>query len=115
MALDSETVPEEVRRAVIESRLPVHEWPDRSLVIAAVDAMPGELARFDRNSGVPLVDAVTASCAVPGVWPPATIGGRRYIDGGTRSLPTPTWPLGTTAYSCLCYGAAGPVPRRARG
>lgn len=40
---------------------------------------------FDRASGVPLADAVTASCAVPGVWPPATISGRRYVDGGVRS------------------------------
>ena len=32
-----------------------------------------------------LVDAVVASCAVPGVWPPATIDGRRYVDGGARS------------------------------
>jgi NTE family protein len=40
---------------------------------------------FDRTSGVGLVDAVAASCAVPGVWPPVTIGDRRYIDGGVRS------------------------------
>jgi NTE family protein len=31
------------------------------------------------------VDAVAASCAVPGAWPPVTIDGRRYIDGGTRT------------------------------
>jgi NTE family protein len=31
------------------------------------------------------VDAVAASCAVPMVWPPMTISGRRYIDGGVRS------------------------------
>ena len=37
------------------------------------------------TSGVGLVDAVAASCAVPGVWPPVTIGDRRYIDGGVRS------------------------------
>jgi NTE family protein len=29
---------------------------------------------------------VAASCAVPGVWPPVTINGRRYMDGGVRSL-----------------------------
>jgi NTE family protein len=34
---------------------------------------------------VTLVDAVAASCSVPGVWPPTTIGGRRWIDGGVRS------------------------------
>lgn len=33
-----------------------------------------------------IVDAVAASCAVPGVWPPVTIGGSRYIDGGIWSL-----------------------------
>jgi NTE family protein len=33
-----------------------------------------------------LVDAVAASCAVPGVWPPVAIGDRRYMDGGTRSM-----------------------------
>ena len=32
-----------------------------------------------------LVDAVAASCAVPGIWPPVTIGGSRYMDGGVRS------------------------------
>jgi len=40
---------------------------------------------FTRASGVALVDAVAASCALPGVWPPVGIGGRRYIDGGIRS------------------------------
>src|SRR6266487_4313614 len=29
--------------------------------------------------------AVAASCAVPMVWSPVTIDGRRYMDGGTRS------------------------------
>jgi NTE family protein len=86
MALEATTVAEELRRAAIEGRLPIHEWPDRPLVITAVDAVTGELARFDRDSGVPLVDAVAASSAVPGVWPPVTIGGRRYIDGGVRSF-----------------------------
>ena len=47
--------------------------------------LTGELVVFDRESGVELVDAVAASCAVPGVWPPATVAGRRYIDGGARS------------------------------
>jgi NTE family protein len=41
---------------------------------------------FDKDSGADLVDAVTASCAIPGIWPPVTIGGGRYVDGGTRSV-----------------------------
>jgi len=85
MALAARTVSEAERRAVIESRLPVRDWPERRLLITAVDAHTGEFVAFDAGSGVPLVDAVAASCAVPGVWPPVTIDGRRYIDGGIRS------------------------------
>jgi NTE family protein len=86
MALEADTVPENVRRAVIEARLPVHEWPDQPLRLAAVEATTGSLVSFDRHAGVSLVDAVAASCAVPGVWPPVTIHGDRYVDGGVRSL-----------------------------
>ncbi|WP_212831425.1 patatin-like phospholipase family protein [Catellatospora sp. TT07R-123] len=73
------------RRAVIASRLPDLDWPERPLMITASDAHTGEFVVFDRDSGVPLLDAVTASCAVPGVWPPAQINGRSFIDGGMRS------------------------------
>ena len=85
MAVAAHTVEEAQRRAVIADRLPVHTWPDRRLLVTAVAADTGEFTVFDRDSGVALVDAVTASCAVPGVWPPITIDGRRYIDGGVRS------------------------------
>jgi NTE family protein len=86
MALAATTVPEAERRAVIEARLPVHAWPAAPrLLITAIDVVTGELVVFDRSSGVGLVDAVAASCAVPGVWPPVTIGDRRFMDGGVRS------------------------------
>jgi NTE family protein len=85
MALAASTVTEAERRAVISRRLPRHEWPDRPLLIPVVEAETGEVSVLDRDSGVPLVDAVAASCAVPMVWPPMTINGRRYIDGGVRS------------------------------
>jgi NTE family protein len=71
-----------VREGVIASRLPVHTWPEHRLLVVAVDAESGERRVFDRTSGVQLVDAVAASCALPGVWPPVTIDGRRYMDGG---------------------------------
>lgn len=64
----------------------MHDWPDRDLRIVAVDATTGVEAVFTRDSGAGLVDVVGASCAVPGVWPPVTIGERRYIDGGLRSV-----------------------------
>ena len=85
IALATETVTEPVRREVIEHRLPSHDWPDRELRIPAIDTATGELVAFDRASGVSLVDAVAASCAVPGVWPPVTIGARRFMDGGVGS------------------------------
>ncbi|MER6448887.1 patatin-like phospholipase family protein [Streptomyces venezuelae] len=85
LALAAHTVGEEERRDVLASRLVSREWPERRLVVTAVDAQSGELEAFERGSGSGLVDAVSASCAVPGVWPPVTVGGRRFIDGGIRS------------------------------
>ncbi|MEA2628802.1 MAG: hypothetical protein QOJ10_1262 [Chloroflexota bacterium] len=85
-ALKARTVQESERREVIRRRLPKTSWPEQKLLITAVDAETGESHVFDRDSGVPLADAVAASCAVPIVWPPITIGGHRYIDGGVRSI-----------------------------
>ncbi|WP_297595176.1 patatin-like phospholipase family protein [Mycobacterium sp.] len=85
VALATKTVPAPVRRQVIAQRLPSHDWPDRTLRLTAIDVATGELTVFDRESGVDLVDAVAASCAVPGAWPPVTIAGRHYMDGGIAS------------------------------
>ncbi|BAX94085.1 patatin-like phospholipase family protein [Mycobacterium shigaense] len=85
VALSTGTVAEPVRRRVIAQRLPSHDWPRRVLRITAIDTATGDLAVFDAASGVELVDAVASSCAVPGAWPPVTVGGRRYMDGGIAS------------------------------
>ena len=85
-AADSGRTPSaDERRAAITAALGTTEWPDRPLVVTAVDADSGESTTFTRSSGVELVAAVGASCAVPGVYPPVTIAGRRYMDGGMRS------------------------------
>lgn len=74
------------RVSVIRSRIPVNQWPtDRDLLITAVEAETGRFTVFERGSGVDLVTAVAASCAVPTVWPPVAIGGHHYVDGGMRS------------------------------
>ena len=70
-------------RATVASRLPSQSWPERPLLITAVDAQTGEPVMFDRHSGVDLVDAVAASCAGGGL--PYRIGDHRYIDGGYRA------------------------------
>jgi NTE family protein len=85
LALETSTVSESVRRAAISARVPEEHWPASTLLLTAVDAETGEPTVFTKDSGVDLVDAVAASCAVPGVWPPVTIYGHRYIDGGVRS------------------------------
>ncbi|MFL6021940.1 MAG: patatin-like phospholipase family protein [Marmoricola sp.] len=75
----------EARREVIRSRIGDPAWPEHDLRITAVDTDHGEFVVFDASSGVSLLDAVTASCAVPLVWPPVPIGGTTYVDGGIRS------------------------------
>ena len=111
VAAGTPTVPEPVRRKVIEHRLPNHDWPDRDVRITAIDIGTGELVVFDRSSGVALVDAVAASCAVPGTWPPVTIGERRYVDGGVASsVHTAVASDCTTAVLLVPSGESAPAP-----
>ncbi|MET7964647.1 patatin-like phospholipase family protein [Micromonospora zamorensis] len=113
MALAARTPSEASRRAVIEARLPAREWPQRRLLVTAVDASSGEFVVFDRDSEVSLVDAVGASCAVPGVWPPVTIGARRFVDGGMRSTVNADLAAGAQRVLVLAptSAAIGPMPR----
>jgi NTE family protein len=69
-------------RATVAARLPSQLWPERRMLLTAVDAHTGEPVEFDGHSGVDLVDAVAASCAG---GPPHRIGDSQYIDGGYRS------------------------------
>ncbi|MFF6793921.1 patatin-like phospholipase family protein [Streptomyces filamentosus] len=113
LALRARTVDEATRRATVAKRLgDLTDWPAAGrLRITAVDAESGALGVFDGGGGaggdadggtddvgnagssggaagldgVGLVDAVTASCAIPGAWPPASLVGRRWIDGGIHS------------------------------
>ncbi len=69
-------------RATVASRLPGQQWPQRTVLITAVDAHTGEPVVFDNHSGVELADAVAASCS-SGL--PYRIGDNPYIDGGYRA------------------------------
>ncbi|GAA2391201.1 patatin-like phospholipase family protein [Dactylosporangium salmoneum] len=84
LALEAEVGPPEPWLEAFARRLPVEGWP-RPLVVTAVDAATGEPVAWDADSGVPLVPAVTASCAVPCIFPPIPVDGSRYMDGGVRS------------------------------
>ncbi|HEY2048038.1 MAG TPA: patatin-like phospholipase family protein [Caulobacteraceae bacterium] len=67
------------------SELPDHTWPDRGFACTAVDAETGEFVLWNAAAKVGLARAVASSCSVPGIFPPITLNGRRYIDGGMRS------------------------------
>ncbi len=73
------------RRAMVAARLPRADWPDRPMIVVAVNAHTGELAALGRDSGASLVDAVTAGTALPGLVPTHSINGTHYINGGVRS------------------------------
>jgi NTE family protein len=96
----------EQRLTVIRSRLPSTEWPERDLRVTVVDAVSGEFRVITRLDGVPLVDAVAASCAVPGVYPPIPIGDRTYIDGGFHSSAN-----ADLARGCAKIVVLAPLPR----
>ncbi|SEH91976.1 MULTISPECIES: patatin-like phospholipase family protein [unclassified Leifsonia] len=69
-------------RSAVAARLPRPGWPERRILITAIDATTGDPVVFDRDSGVDLVDAVAASCAGSVAY---RIGERLYLDGGYRS------------------------------
>jgi len=85
LALKADTAVAQARRDVIARRLPSHGWGKPSLTVVAIDAASGGERCLDASSGVALLDAVAASCAVPGIWPTVSIGGREHYDGGVPS------------------------------
>lgn len=62
------------------------------------------------RSPVEFVDAVTASCAIPGVFPPVELAGEHYVDGGIRmNLPADiAYTLGATRVIAVVSSAEGP-------
>jgi NTE family protein len=111
---DSSFPPEvaEQRRATVAARLPRHEWPDRPMIVVALEAHTGELVAFDRGSGVDLVDAVAASTSLPGPGPTHEIAGTRYINGGVRSAENADLASGYANVLVLSPfgGRSGPPP-----
>jgi NTE family protein len=85
LALDADTVAEgDFTGAPVFAQLAGCEWPE-SFRCTAIGTQTGELRVWDAVAGVPLDRAVASSCAVPAVFPPVTIDGTRYMDGGMRT------------------------------
>ena|SRR5215211_1638713 len=86
LALEAKTDSEERWLAALRAGLvKSDDWPEQRLVVTSVDAETGAFKTWDRDAGVPMLAAIASSCAVPGMFPPVTVAGRRYIDGGVRS------------------------------
>ena len=114
-ALQSETMTED---AFIKSfghtiaDYPDGSWPDR-FACTAVDTADGSFVMWNRESGVSLACAVGSSCSVPGIFPPVTIRGRRYMDGGMRSATNADMAKGCDLVFVVALSlgaAAGPNP-----
>lgn len=74
----------------LESNLKARNFEDLSipLVIVAADIVAGKIANFMEGN---LIPAILASCAVPIVFTPVTIGDGHYVDGGIfKNFPVST-------------------------
>ncbi|HEY1707133.1 MAG TPA: patatin-like phospholipase family protein [Rhizomicrobium sp.] len=84
-ALAAKTMPEEAFIASFGHVASGKEgWPT-GYACTAVDAEDGRFVVWDEHSGIELGRGIASSCSVPGIFPPITIKGRRYVDGGMRS------------------------------
>jgi NTE family protein len=92
-------------------------WPERGYACTAVDAHDGSSTLWDRSSGVSLARAVASSCSVPGIYPPITLNGRRYIDGGMRSATNADLATGherVVVVAVMAGGRGSPAQERQR-
>lgn len=87
------------------------DWTEQFGCVA-VDAADGTVHVLRRDCGAPLAAAVAASCCLPGMGAPVTIGGRRYIDGGFASTANADLAAGCTRVLVIAYRPPGPAGER---
>ncbi len=77
-------------KRTIDSIVPAETFDELEvpLSVTSVDADTGELVIFGAGGrqDVALAEALYASCALPLYYPPASIGGRTFVDGGMRAV-----------------------------
>ncbi len=79
--------PREPLRALLQANLPVQTFAELRVPFECVAASIERAAEHWFTDGA-LVDAVLASCAVPGLLPPVELDGEHYLDGGlVHSIP----------------------------
>ena len=98
----------EATQARFHTDLP-QEWPDAETYICAVDLYTGKRVVFGAP-GAPranLPDAVLASTAIPGVFPPVRIGARHYVDGGIASATSLDFAVDAGCHKIICIAPLG--------
>jgi NTE family protein len=83
-------------------------WP-KGYSCTAVDTESGEFVVWTAAHGVELDRAIASSCSVPGLFPPVTINGRRYMDGGMRSPLNADVPVGHSEVVVVSVLPASPI------
>jgi predicted acylesterase/phospholipase RssA len=83
---------------------------DGTLRVVATDLDSGEAVEFGGNGleRVPISKAVTASASLPGVFPPALINGRHYVDGALRKTLHASVPLNEGVDVLFCFNPIVP-------
>jgi NTE family protein len=78
-------------------------WPE-NFRCTSFEIGSGQPVVWDRTSGIELHRAVAASCCIPGIAPPVTIGDGHYVDGGARDMLNADLAIGhprVVAVSCV--------------
>jgi NTE family protein len=96
---------------LIGQHIRAHDFEDLAvpLHVVAIDLTMGQKAVFSQG---PLAPAVLASSAIPGIFPPVTIGDHQHVDGGMvdpTGLDTAI-ELGARRIFVLDSGYAGQLP-----
>lgn len=95
-------------RQRLQEELP-SEWPSDGLRICAVDLYTGRRVAFGAPDAptAGTAEAVLASTAIPGVFPPVRIGGRQYVDGGAFSATSLDLAVDAGCTSIICIAPLG--------
>ncbi|MEZ4768812.1 MAG: patatin-like phospholipase family protein [Caldilineales bacterium] len=89
---------------------------ERELYIIATQLGNGHRSVFSHETpDIPVSDAVVASSAVPVIYKPVKIGGREYIDGGTRGNASLDLAIEHGAKLVVCINSLVPIDTRENG
>jgi NTE family protein len=119
LGLQAHTVPSSALRRIVRHHLGLKRLQDApiALHVVATDVLTGEEVLLSEGSAV---DAVLASAAIPGVFPPVTVGGRLLMDGGVMNNTPISHAVALGADRVIVLAAMGPeilaqAPRGALG